>query len=207
MVERLEAKQPHYDHMQWVDERLQNLTYLRNISSYPQRFIDLRKDYIKQQVSQDKRKKVQSTANEEKIKAVRETFIPSKDTKKKIVTIKKNGNGAEIEKKAEGVAERPVVDEAPEQPSVNASPEQPASEEPAPEQPAVDYAPEQPASEQFAPKPVSNKLKQKPVAKISATEKKTAAHVPRSEKIVQKTSSTPQKPKISPINKKAVKAT
>jgi hypothetical protein len=45
MYQRLEAKKPHYNHLQWVRDRLQNLIYLQNISAYPERFAAQRKEY------------------------------------------------------------------------------------------------------------------------------------------------------------------
>ncbi|KAL2919800.1 hypothetical protein HK105_200717 [Polyrhizophydium stewartii] len=71
---RLEAKPPHYDHLKWIDERMRNLTYLQNISSYPQRFIELRKT-AKQHSGPDGRRKMRPH-NQEKLDELRAVFMP-----------------------------------------------------------------------------------------------------------------------------------
>ncbi|KAI8814539.1 hypothetical protein BJ742DRAFT_848715 [Cladochytrium replicatum] len=43
ILQRLESKEPHYDHYRWLLERRQNLAYLQSISTYPRRYIRLRK--------------------------------------------------------------------------------------------------------------------------------------------------------------------
>ena len=40
MLQRLESKKPHYSHAIWERDRVQNLAYLKNISAYPDRFLD-----------------------------------------------------------------------------------------------------------------------------------------------------------------------
>ena len=45
MLTRLEGSKPLYNHQIWDRDRLQNLNYLKNISSYPGRFIEQKKEY------------------------------------------------------------------------------------------------------------------------------------------------------------------
>jgi E3 ubiquitin-protein ligase TRIP12 len=45
MLQRLEESKPLYNHNIWDKDRLQNLNYLKNISSYPGRFIEQKKEY------------------------------------------------------------------------------------------------------------------------------------------------------------------
>ncbi|KAI8926765.1 KIAA1430-like protein-domain-containing protein [Entophlyctis helioformis] len=75
LLGRLEAKQPHYDHIKWIDERLRNLAYLQNISCYPHRYIELRKEWAKQVVPVEQRKKARSL-KPDKAMELRAVFMP-----------------------------------------------------------------------------------------------------------------------------------
>ncbi|KAJ3090791.1 hypothetical protein HK102_002654 [Quaeritorhiza haematococci] len=43
ILQRLEAKEPHYDHFHWLEDRRHQLKWLENIAGYPQRYSELRK--------------------------------------------------------------------------------------------------------------------------------------------------------------------
>lgn len=81
LVSRIEGKKPIYDRNAWINDRVQNLTYLQNIASYPEKYIEKRKEMETIQA----RKVV---GDQTKINALRKRFLePVK--KKKTGTSKK----------------------------------------------------------------------------------------------------------------------
>ncbi|KAJ3271399.1 hypothetical protein HDV01_006686 [Terramyces sp. JEL0728] len=46
LLQRLETKQPHYNHTELDIDRYHNLQYLQNISSFPQKYLEQRQEYV-----------------------------------------------------------------------------------------------------------------------------------------------------------------
>ena len=75
----MEAKKPHYNHKNWIHDRVKNLAYLQNIASYPEKYIEKRKEYekmIPKKPEQDK----------EKLVALRARFLDENKKKTKKLT-------------------------------------------------------------------------------------------------------------------------
>lgn len=44
MIERIESKKPLYDRKAWINDRVQNLVYLQNIATYPEIYIEPKRE-------------------------------------------------------------------------------------------------------------------------------------------------------------------
>jgi hypothetical protein len=68
LISRIEGKKPIYDRNAWINDRVQNLTYLQNIANYPEKYIEKRKEMETIQACK-------VVGDETKINALRKRFL------------------------------------------------------------------------------------------------------------------------------------
>ncbi|KAJ3318899.1 hypothetical protein HDV06_006951 [Boothiomyces sp. JEL0866] len=102
MLQRLESKQPHYNHKALDVDRYKNLAYLQNISSFPQKFVEQRQEYL-QKIKQ-KKPKIVPVNN-----LLRKTFLNTIDTSKYVRRFEKKVL-PEIRPKTSNLVEKSMMD-------------------------------------------------------------------------------------------------